>query len=108
LTQRFWSGHSGIDIANRTGTPIYAADGGYVVAAGRDTWGYGNQVVIDHGNGFKTRYAHLDKILVKAGQSVKKNDKIATMGSTGRSTGPHLHFEVIKNGVFRNPQPYLP
>jgi murein DD-endopeptidase MepM/ murein hydrolase activator NlpD len=108
LTQRFWSGHSGIDIANSRGTPIYAADGGYVVAAGRDTWGYGNQVVIDHGNGFKTRYAHLERILVKAGQSVSKNDKIATMGNTGRSTGPHLHFEVIRNDVFRNPQPFLP
>ena len=95
LTQRYWSGHLGIDIANRTGTPILAADDGYVVMAGRDTWGYGNQVLIDHGNGFLTRYAHLDTIKVKAGQSVSKNQQIGTMGSTGRSTGPHLHFEVI-------------
>jgi murein DD-endopeptidase MepM/ murein hydrolase activator NlpD len=108
LTQQFWSGHSGIDIANRTGTPIYAADDGYVVLSGRDTWGYGNQVVIDHGNGFKTRYAHLNTILVKAGDTVKKGQKIGLMGSTGRSTGPHLHFEVIYNGVMRNPQGYLP
>jgi murein DD-endopeptidase MepM/ murein hydrolase activator NlpD len=108
LTQQFWSGHPGIDIANRTGTPIYAADDGYVVLAGRDTWGYGNQVVIDHGNGYKTRYAHLNTILVKAGQTVKKNQQIGTMGSTGRSTGPHLHFEVIYNGVVRNPLGFLP
>jgi murein DD-endopeptidase MepM/ murein hydrolase activator NlpD len=108
LSQKFWSGHTGIDIANRTGTPIYAADAGYVVAAGRDTWGYGNQVVIDHGNGFKTRYAHLQQISVKAGQTVKKNQQIGTMGSTGRSTGPHLHFEVISGGAFRNPLGFLP
>jgi murein DD-endopeptidase MepM/ murein hydrolase activator NlpD len=108
LTQQFWSGHSGIDIASRTGTPIAAADAGYVVLAGWDTWGYGNQVVIDHGNGFKTRYAHLSSILVKAGDTVKKGQKIGLMGSTGRSTGPHLHFEVIYNGVMRNPQGYLP
>jgi LysM repeat protein len=108
LTQQFWSGHSGIDVANRTGTPIYAADDGYVVMAGRDTWGYGNQVLIDHGNGYLTRYAHLNTILVTAGQSVKKNQQIGTMGSTGRSTGPHLHFEVIYNGIVRNPQGFLP
>jgi LysM repeat protein len=108
LSQRFWSGHQAIDIASRTGVPILAADGGYVVAAGRDTWGYGNQVVIDHGNGYMTRYAHMQKIYVKAGQSVKKQQQIGTMGSTGRSTGPHLHFEVIQGGVRRNPLGFLP
>jgi murein DD-endopeptidase MepM/ murein hydrolase activator NlpD len=108
LSQKYWSGHLGIDIAAGTGTPIYAADGGYVVLSGRDTWGYGNQVVIDHGNGFLTRYAHLHKILVQAGQSVKKNQKIGLMGSTGRSTGPHLHFEILNNSVRRNPLGFLP
>ena len=108
LTQRYWSGHQGIDIANRTGTPIYAADAGYVVLSGRDTWGYGNQVLIDHGNGYLTRYAHLDTILVHAGQSVEKGQKIGTMGNTGRSTGPHLHFEIIKGGGRQNPEAYLP
>ena len=88
--------------------PIRAADTGYVLLAGRDTWGYGNQVLIDHGNGYVTRYAHLDKIHVKAGASVDKNQQIGTMGNTGRSTGPHLHFEVIYNGVRRNPQGFLP
>ena len=107
LTQRFWSGHAGIDIANRTGTPVVAADAGYVVLAGRDTWGYGNQVLIDHGNGYLTRYAHLDTILVKAGDKVSKNQKIGTMGNTGRSTGPHLHFEIIQNSVHRNPLGFL-
>jgi murein DD-endopeptidase MepM/ murein hydrolase activator NlpD len=108
LSQRYWSGHLGIDIASRTGVPVLAADDGYVVMAGRDTWGYGNQVVIDHGNGYLTRYAHLQRIDVKAGQSVKKQQQIGTMGSTGRSTGPHLHFEVIQGGVRRNPLGFLP
>jgi murein DD-endopeptidase MepM/ murein hydrolase activator NlpD len=98
----------GIDVAGRTGTPILAADAGYVVMAGRDTWGYGNQVLINHGNGFLTRYAHLHNIKVQAGQSVSKNQLIGTMGSTGRSTGPHLHFEVIQGSVRRNPLGYLP
>jgi len=100
--------HYGIDIANRTGTPIYAADDGYVALAGQDTWGYGLQVILDHGNGYKTRYAHLSKILVSAGQIVKRGEKIALMGNTGRSTGPHLHFEIIKNGVRVDPTLYLP
>ena len=108
LSQRYWSGHQAIDIANRTGVPILAADAGYVVMAGRGTYGYGNQILIDHGNGFLTRYAHLQRILVKAGQSVQKNQKIGTMGSTGRSTGPHLHFEVIQGRVRRNPLGFLP
>ncbi|HSJ53633.1 MAG TPA: M23 family metallopeptidase [Anaerolineae bacterium] len=108
LSQRYWGGHEAIDIANRVGVAILAADSGYVVQAGRDTWGYGNQVLIDHGNGYYTRYAHLDKIHVKAGDSVSKNQQIGTMGNTGRSTGPHLHFEVIYNGVRRNPLGFLP
>jgi|GEM_PF-343744 len=108
LTQAFWSGHQGIDIGNRTGTPILAADAGYVVMSGRDTWGYGNQILIDHGNGYLSRYAHLDTIGVKAGISVKRNQQIGTMGSTGRSTGPHLHFEIIQGRVRRNPLGFLP
>lgn len=108
LSQRYWSGHLGIDIANNTGTPIRAADDGYVVLAGRNTWGYGNQVLIDHGNGYLTRYAHLHTIRVKAGDFVKKNQLIGTMGSTGRSTGPHLHFEVIYSNTRRNPLGFLP
>ena len=103
LSQRYWSGHQAIDIANRIGVPIRAADTGYVLLAGRDTWGYGNQVLIDHGNGYVTRYAHLDKIHVKAGDSVEKNQQIGTMGNTGRSTGPHLHFGVLRNGEWVNP-----
>jgi murein DD-endopeptidase MepM/ murein hydrolase activator NlpD len=108
LSQAFWSGHQAVDIANRTGIPILAADAGYVVMAGRDTWGYGNQVLINHGNGFLTRYAHLNKLGVKAGDSVQKGQPIGTMGSTGRSTGPHLHFEVIQGNVRRNPLGFLP
>ncbi len=108
LTQRYWSGHLGIDIANRRGTPIRATDAGYVVMAGRDTWGYGNQVLIDHGNGYMSRYAHLDHIQVKAGDIVERNQQIGTMGNTGRSTGPHLHFEIVYSQVRRNPLGFLP
>ncbi|MFC2023617.1 peptidoglycan DD-metalloendopeptidase family protein [Chloroflexota bacterium] len=108
LSQGYWAGHLAIDVANRTGTPLYASDGGYVLLAGRDTWGYGNQVLIDHGTGFLTRYAHMDTIIVKAGQSVEKGQKIGTMGNTGRSTGPHLHFEIIQGSIRRNPLGFLP
>ncbi|MFN2226495.1 MAG: LCP family protein [Anaerolineae bacterium] len=108
LNQGFWEGHKAIDIANVTGTPVRAADAGYVVLAGRDTGGYGNQLVIDHGNGYLTRYAHLNSLLVQAGDSVQKAQQIGTLGATGRATGPHLHFEIWKDGVPENPLGYLP
>lgn len=98
--------HYGIDIASKTGTPIYAADGGKVVYAGYKG-NYGYLVEIDHGNGFKTRYAHCSKILVKVGDKVYKGQHIANVGNTGRSTGPHLHFEVLKNGKNQNPANYV-
>ena len=99
---------SGAHIARAKGTPIRAADSGYVVLAGWSRSGYGYHVVIDHGNGFQTLYAHLSRIFVKRGQVVAKGGVIGNMGSTGRSTGPHLHFEVRKGGVLVNPVGYLP
>jgi len=98
--------HYAIDIANKIGTPIYACDAGIVEVAGWGT-GYGNQIVVDHGGGRKSRYAHLSKFYVKKGDSVKKGEAIAAMGSTGRSTGSHLHFEYIINGIKYNPLNYL-
>jgi hypothetical protein len=94
--------HRGIDFAGSEGTPIYAAAGGIVINAKKHPQ-YGNLVEIDHRNGYVTRYAHTSKMLVKAGDVVKKGQEIAKMGSTGRSTGTHLHFEVIKNGSTTNP-----
>lgn len=98
--------HRGLDIAARTGTPIKAADGGTVSFAG---WqgSYGYMVEIDHGNGYKTRYAHCSKIHVSKGKKVAKGDHIANVGNTGRSTGSHLHLEVIKNGAHQNPSNYV-
>ena len=108
ITQRFAWYHKGADIATAYGTPILAADAGRVVVAG---WpaneGYGNRVMIDHGNGYTTLYAHMASISVSAGQTVNRGDKIGLEGSTGRSTCPHLHFEVRKNGVPVNPFDYL-
>jgi murein DD-endopeptidase MepM/ murein hydrolase activator NlpD len=107
VTQGYWSGHQAIDIGAPTGTPIYASDAGYVAAAG---WmgGYGNYIVINHGNGFETLYAHLSQIRVMAGQGVQRGQVIGLVGSTGRSTGPHLHFEVRQGGLKRNPFGFLP
>lgn len=98
--------HRGLDIAASSGTAIKAADGGKVVFTGR-RGAYGNLVEVDHGNGYLTRYAHCSTINVKNGQRVAKGDVIALVGNTGRSTGPHLHFEVIKNGANQNPASYL-
>ena len=108
LTQKYWSGHMAIDIGGATGTPVYAADSGYVAMLGWSNSGYGNMLIIDHGNGFQTLYAHLDGFNVRQGQSVKKGEKIAAVGSTGRATGSHLHFEIHKGGVQRNPLGILP
>jgi murein DD-endopeptidase MepM/ murein hydrolase activator NlpD len=108
ITQYFSWKHNGVDIANKIGTPIYAADDGVVIiAAGGYNGGYGNTIVIDHGNGKRTRYGHASKLFVKVGDEVEKGENIAAMGSTGRSTGPHLHFEVLINGSRANPLNYV-
>jgi murein DD-endopeptidase MepM/ murein hydrolase activator NlpD len=98
--------HAGIDFAGPVGTPIYAAAGG-VVASADGHPEFGNVVKIDHGNGLQTLYAHTSRMLVKAGEIVHKGQQIALIGTTGRSTGPHLHFEVHVNGVPVNPAKYL-
>lgn len=98
--------HKGIDIANNSGSPIYAALDGVVTYSG---WmeGYGNVVKIDHSNGVETLYAHCKLLRVKVGDTVKQGQLIADMGSTGRSTGPHVHFEVRVNGENQNPANYI-
>ena len=98
--------HSGLDIPARHGTPILASGGGRVVSAGY-RGAYGQSVVIDHGDGLTTLYGHASKVLVRTGDVVMPHQKIALVGSTGRSTGPHLHFEVIRNGRRVEPQQYL-
>ena len=97
--------HTGIDIASNQGTSIYAADGGTVTLA---SWngGYGNCVMIDHGNGYVTLYGHMSSIAVSQGQTVNQGDTIGYVGSTGNSTGPHLHFEVLKNGTRIDPEQF--
>ena len=110
ITQTFWGGHRAIDIGARTGTPVTSSDAGYVIASKTGGWnnGYGNMVMVDHGNGYVTLYAHLNSIYVRQGENVSKGQQIGTVGNTGNSTGPHLHFEVRYQGVARNPFTYLP
>jgi murein DD-endopeptidase MepM/ murein hydrolase activator NlpD len=98
--------HSGLDFRGPMGAPIYAAAKGKVTFVGRKS-GYGNVVEVSHGNGLMTRYAHMSKFAAKTGQSVAAGDVIGAIGSTGRSTGPHLHFEVRINGRAVNPRPFL-
>ncbi len=107
ITQRFAWYHPGLDVANRGLPGVIAADAGRVVSAGWDSSGYGNMVLIDHGNGFVTRYGHLSVLSVISGQTVGRGAMIGKMGSTGRSTGPHLHFEIYLNGTRVNPLNYL-
>lgn len=106
ITQYYSWNHHGLDIANKVGTPLYAADSGTVEFAGWGT-GYGNQIVVNHGGGKKTRYAHMSKFYVSVGDKVTKGQAIGEMGSTGWSTGPHVHFEVIINGTKYNPLNYI-
>ena len=95
--------HSGIDFSATLGTETYATGDGVVADVERNEWGYGNMVIIDHGYGYKTRYAHLQKAAVRKGQKVKRGQKIGTIGDSGKTTGVHLHYEVLKNDVQIDP-----
>jgi murein DD-endopeptidase MepM/ murein hydrolase activator NlpD len=103
----FWSGHLGLDIGAAMGAPVYAADSGVVVYSAGIDGGYGLMVMIDHGNGFHTLYAHLSTLVARCGQNVVQGQTIAYSGSSGNSTGPHLHFEIRYMGAFVNPHDYL-
>lgn len=98
--------HTGMDIASNQGTAVYASDGGSVTLAGWNG-GYGNCIMIDHGNGYVTLYGHLSSISVSVGQTVSQGDTIGAVGSTGNSTGPHLHFEVLQNGTRIDPEQFF-
>lgn len=98
--------HAGIDIAGRTGDPIYAAGAGKVITTAKDG-SHGKYIVVEHPGGLQTWYLHLSRIGVSTGDSVKKGQEIGSLGSTGRSTGPHLHFEIVKQGEPVDPLPYL-
>ena len=98
--------HQGMDIATPHGQPIYTPSDGTVVFVGTEG-GYGKVLVVDHGYGVKTRYAHVSEIHVKLGQRVNRGDKVASVGNTGRSTGPHLHYEVRVNGIPENPRKFI-
>lgn len=108
ISQGFKWYHRAIDIVNDAGTAILAADAGKVIVAGwPDNVGYGNRVMIDHGNGYMTLYGHMSKVSVTVGQAVNRGDMIGLIGSTGRSTGPHLHFEIRKGGGTIDPMTFL-
>jgi len=98
--------HKGVDFAGTPGSPVTAVAAGVVTWAGERT-GYGKLIEINHGDGFTTRYGHNERTLVTVGQTVKRGERIALMGSTGRSTGPHVHFEVLRNGRQVNPLSYI-
>ncbi|MFC3902202.1 Peptidase family M23 [Acinetobacter marinus] len=98
--------HSGIDLAAPSGTPIYTTGAGVVTKSGWGS-GYGYYVEVDHNNGYKTRYAHASRLIAKVGDYVNAGEHIANVGCTGRCTGPHLHFEVVKNDKRQNPSTYL-
>jgi len=101
--------HRGIDIAGNTGEPVYAVDAGVIVYAGWNDWGYGNMIMVDHGNGWQSLYGHLNSIAVLCGQSVDQGTVIGTIGSTGNSSGSHLHFELMHTLYSKvNPKNFLP
>jgi murein DD-endopeptidase MepM/ murein hydrolase activator NlpD len=99
--------HPGLDLAGPIGTPIYATADGVVLRAGWNSGGYGNLVEIDHGRGITTRYGHMSAILVRPGDRITRGQQVGRMGSTGRSTGSHLHYEVRIDGRAVNPMPFM-
>lgn len=107
INQRYGWGHKAVDIGSPKGAPVYAADDGVVTKVSWITYGYGHHVVIDHGNGVQTLYSHSDQQFVKVGQRVSRGETIATVGLTGRTTGYHVHFEVMSGGAKVNPLNYL-
>ena len=107
FTQYFWYGHPGVDIALPEGTAVVASDTGTVTFAGWNIYGYGNLIVVNHGNGYETFYAHLSGISVVPGQIVYQGNVIGSTGNTGNSSGPHVHFEVRINGAQDNPCWYI-
>ena len=107
FTQRYWYGHQAVDIALPEGSAVYASDTGTVTYAGWDFWGYGNLVVINHGNGYETFYAHLNNIGVSPGQIIYQGAIVGSTGNTGNSSGPHIHFEIRLNGKPDDPCWYL-
>ncbi|WP_168119673.1 M23 family metallopeptidase [Paenibacillus sp. HB172176] len=98
--------HSGLDLGGTRGDPVYATADGVVVKSERE-YPYGNNIIIDHGRGIETRYMHMNKLLAKVGEKVVKGQVIGELGNTGRSTGPHIHYEVIVNGTTVDPAPYI-
>ena len=107
FSQYFWYGHPGIDIALPEGTAVVASDTGTVTFAGWNIYGFGNLIVVNHGNGYETFYAHLSGISVVPGQIVYQGNVIGSTGNTGNSSGPHIHFEIRANGVQDNPCFYV-
>jgi murein DD-endopeptidase MepM/ murein hydrolase activator NlpD len=103
LTTTYRSGHPGVDLSTEMGTPLYAVADGVVVSTGSGIWAYGKIVTIDHGDGWKSMYAHMSRIDVKPGDYVTQNSVIGAVGSTGNSTGPHVHLEIHKDGRPQNP-----
>ncbi|MFC7332357.1 peptidoglycan DD-metalloendopeptidase family protein [Rhodocista pekingensis] len=102
-----WAMHTGLDLVSQFRSPVTATAPGEVVFSGWDSGGYGRMVLVDHGFGINTRYAHLDKVMVKAGQSINQGDTVGTLGNTGRSQGPHLHYEVLVDGRPVNPLRFM-
>ncbi len=107
FSQYFWYGHPGVDIALPEGTTVVASDTGTVTFAGWNIYGFGNLIVVNHGNGYETFYAHLSGISVVPGQIVYQGNVIGSTGNTGNSSGPHIHFEIRANGVQDNPCFYV-
>ena len=107
LTQNFSPVHRGLDIGSIYGAEVYAADSGTVRHAAWASTGYGYTIILDHGDGLQTWYSHLKGTLVSAGQNVSRGQAIGAVGSTGKSTGPHVHFEVRQNDIYKNPLDYL-